>query len=91
MFIPFIELLQHDLTRRYGCLKNGARDIKKSKWFVKMEMEWDALMRKELLAPIIPRVAHEDDTSNFENYPESDEEDADDPPLKEVDDPFVFF
>ncbi len=89
-YIFLKELLQHDLTRRYGCLKNGARDIKKSKWFAKVEMDWEALIRKDLTAPIIPKVANEDDTSNFEKYPESDAED-DDPPLKEVDDPFVFF
>eukprot|EP00979_Chaetoceros_neogracilis_P011043 scaffold2671_cov164-Chaetoceros_neogracile.AAC.3 len=64
------KLLTHDLTKRYGCMKNGARDVKKAKWFA--EMIWADLTKKEIEAPIIPEVAHESDTSNFDEYPDSD-------------------
>lgn len=69
------KLLTHDLTKRYGCLKNGALDIKRARWFV--DMAWTKLIQKELKAPIIPAVSHESDTSNFETYPDSDTEDED--------------
>ena len=80
------KLLTHDLTKRYGCLKNGARDIKRVRWFA--ELDWIRLLRRDLEAPIIPEVAHESDTSNFEEYPDSEIE------LNEkllVDDPFLTF
>ncbi len=80
------KLLAHDLTKRYGCLKNGARDIKRAKWFV--DMDWVALLRRQLNAPIVPEVAHESDTSNFEEYPDSEIE-RDEKLL--VDDPFLTF
>jgi len=70
------KLLTHDLTRRYGCLKNGALDIKRTKWF--LDMAWTKLIQKELKAPIVPSIANESDTSNFENYPDSDIDKEDD-------------
>lgn len=80
------KLLTHDLTKRYGCLKNGARDIKRVKWFA--DMDWVKLLNKELDAPIVPEVAHASDTSNFEDYPDSELE-KHEPVL--VDDPFLTF
>lgn len=81
------KLLTHDLTRRYGCLKNGALDIKRSRWF--SDMAWTRLIEKQLKAPIVPVVAHESDTSNFEDYPDSDTEIEDHPIIKT--DPFLHF
>lgn len=66
------KLLTSDLTKRYGCLKGGASDIKKCKWF--NEMKWDKLIRKELEPPIKPEVENASDTSNFERYPESEDD-----------------
>jgi len=66
------KLLTADLTKRYGCLKNGAEDVKKHKWF--SGVSWDSMYNKELAAPIIPQVLHEGDTSNFDSYPDSVEE-----------------
>ena len=80
------KLLAHDLTKRYGCLKNGARDIKRVKWFV--DMNWNKLIKRELEPPIVPEVAHESDTSNFEDYPDSEREGQED---LLVDDPFLSF
>lgn len=80
------KLLTHDLTKRYGCMKNGARDVKRAKWFA--EMIWADLTKKEIEAPIVPEVAHESDTSNFDEYPDSD---TDAYPLLLKDDPFSQF
>lgn len=35
-------------------------------------MEWDQVLARKLKPPIIPRVIHEGDTSNFDEYPETD-------------------
>lgn len=67
------KLLTHDLTKRYGCLKNGALEIKRSRWL--MDIAWTKLIQKELKAPIVPTVSNECDTSNFESYPDSDPDD----------------
>merc|ERR1719258_517757 len=37
-------LLTHDRTKRYGCLKNGAEDIKKHKWY--KGIDWDIVYRR---------------------------------------------
>ncbi|EER11993.1 cAMP-dependent protein kinase catalytic subunit, putative [Perkinsus marinus ATCC 50983] len=64
-------LLTHDRSKRFGCLKNGAEDIKKHKWF--KGVEWNRVMSRELPPPYVPKVKGEDDTSMFDKYPESAE------------------
>jgi serine/threonine protein kinase len=66
------KLLVADLTKRFGCLKAGAADIKNHKWYT--GMDWAALFDRELVAPVIPSVSDETDTSNFDAYPDSLEE-----------------
>jgi serine/threonine protein kinase len=82
------KLLVADLTKRYGCLKGGADDIKKHKWF--QGFDWEALLARQLTAPIIPSVSGDADTSNFDPYPDSLEE-APLPVLGQNKDPFVDF
>jgi len=65
------KLLTADLGKRYGNLKNGVDDIKKAKWF--QGLDWDQLLRREIAAPYKPNVKSATDTSNFEEYPDSDE------------------
>eukprot|EP00968_Pinguiococcus_pyrenoidosus_P019102 scaffold2012_cov228-Pinguiococcus_pyrenoidosus.AAC.9 len=65
------KLLVADLTKRYGCLKNGAADVKNHKWF--SDFDFEALLERSLPAPIIPEVKSKTDTSNFDPYPEDDE------------------
>jgi len=60
------KLLQADLTKRYGNLKGGARDVKMHPWF--SGIEWQAVVRKEARPPIRPVVKSDDDTSNFDDY-----------------------
>jgi len=66
------KLLVADLTKRFGCLKAGASDIKNHKWYA--GLDWSGLVDKELVAPVIPNVQDETDTSNFDPYPDSLEE-----------------
>ena len=66
------KLLIADLTKRYGCLKNGAGDIKKHKWF--NGFDYNQLLARAMQAPVIPPVASQSDTSNFDPYPDSVDE-----------------
>jgi len=81
------KLLNSDLTKRYGCLKGGTADIKKSKWF--KDLNWDKLLKREMEPPIKPAVEGASDTSNFERYPEEDDDGVEVPTLDE--DPFEDF
>lgn len=66
-------LLVTDRTKRLGNLKGSSDDVKKHKWF--RGVDWDVLLNRQVLAPIIPSIRHPGDTSNFEIYPEVQEED----------------
>ena len=73
------KLLQSDRTKRLGCLKNGAEDIKKHKWF--KGYDWVALNQQGQQPPIVPNVKGEGDTQNFDKYPDS----IDDPNSAKID------
>lgn len=62
-------LLLHDRTKRYGCLRGGAEDIKRHEWF--RGIQWDRCLRRELVPPFVPEATSPDDTSMFDHYPES--------------------
>lgn len=59
-----------DRARRLGNMKNGADDVKRHRWF--KTIEWEAVPLRKLKPPIIPKVSHDGDTSNFDVYPEDD-------------------
>lgn len=82
------KLLVADLTKRYGCMKAGAEDIKKHKWFI--GFDWEALLAKQLTAPITPTISGKTDTSNFDPYPDSLEE-TQPPVFGQNKDPFLDF
>nr|XP_042897371.1 cAMP-dependent protein kinase catalytic subunit 1-like isoform X2 [Parasteatoda tepidariorum] len=63
-------LLQVDLTKRYGNLKNGVADIKNHKWFA--TTDWIATFQRKVDAPFLPEVRGEGDASNFDKYPEEE-------------------
>ena len=61
--------------KRIGCLKNGAEDIKKHKWF--RGLNWAALYNKAMVSPIgVPSLGPPGsaDHSCFPQYPDSVEE-----------------
>ena len=70
-------LLQTDLTKRFGNLKNGSEDIKNHKWFA--GIDWEALAGSAkgtieedrlVFPPFVPTCGGDDDTSNFQEYDE---------------------
>uniref|UniRef100_A0AAQ4Q814 cAMP-dependent protein kinase n=1 Tax=Gasterosteus aculeatus aculeatus TaxID=481459 RepID=A0AAQ4Q814_GASAC len=63
-------LLQVDLTKRYGNLKNGVNDIKGHKWFA--TTDWIAIYERKVEAPFIPKCRGPGDTSNFDDYEEEE-------------------
>lgn len=65
------KLLTADRTKRLGCnLRSGARDIKEHPWFSRLN--WDTVYACGLPPPYVPKVRAADDTSNFDDYPDSD-------------------
>mmetsp|Transcript_119537 Transcript_119537/g.234958 ORF Transcript_119537/g.234958 Transcript_119537/m.234958 type:complete len:366 (-) Transcript_119537:252-1349(-) len=67
-------LLTQDRAKRFGCLKNGAEDIQKHKWY--KGMDWEALQNRQVKPSFIPAVKAADDTSMFDRYAESTEASA---------------
>jgi protein kinase A len=46
--------LEGDLTKRYGNLKGGVKDIKGHRFF--KNLAWDSLISRSLPSPYIPKV-----------------------------------
>ncbi|KAK7140587.1 hypothetical protein R3I94_013008 [Phoxinus phoxinus] len=59
-------------SERLGNLKNGVKDIQKHKWFE--GFNWDGLRKGTLTPPIIPNLTSSTDTSNFDSFPEDNED-----------------
>lgn len=77
------KLLQADLSKRWGNLKDGVRDIKECKWF--STIDFADIRAKRIPAKFKPTIKGVDDVSNFESYPE---EKDDSPPIDPAKDPF---
>lgn len=61
-------VLQGDITRRYGNLRDGVLDFKNHKWF--HEINWDSILNSRVTPPFVPRVRSPGDAANFESYEE---------------------
>lgn len=77
-------LLVADTTKRYGCLKNGVKDIVNHRFFSRFN--WREFIFQRMPAPYVPNVKNSGDTSCFSNYPDSQEDAVSVPPEK---DPFL--
>uniref|UniRef100_A0A7S4L655 cAMP-dependent protein kinase n=1 Tax=Paramoeba aestuarina TaxID=180227 RepID=A0A7S4L655_9EUKA len=66
------KLLTFDKTRRLGSLKGGGEDIKKHKFF--KGIDWKEFDARKGKPAIIPQIAHEGDTTNFEPYSDEEED-----------------
>ncbi|XP_051522648.1 cGMP-dependent protein kinase 1-like isoform X2 [Myxocyprinus asiaticus] len=66
------KLCRDSPSERLGNLKNGVKDIQKHKWFE--GFNWEGLRKGTLVPPIIPDVASPTDTSNFDSFPEDNED-----------------
>ncbi|TPX47103.1 hypothetical protein SeMB42_g03457 [Synchytrium endobioticum] len=72
------QLLTLDRSKRLGNLKGGASDIKKHKWF--RGVDFKAVLARQISPPLIPKVTHAGDYSNFERYPPPVDTEADQKP-----------
>ncbi|KAG5892938.1 hypothetical protein JTB14_014993 [Gonioctena quinquepunctata] len=61
-------LLQVDLSRRFGNLRNGTQDIKNHKWF--RNLDWLAIYNRQVEPPFKPAIKSIADTSNFDTFEE---------------------
>ncbi|CDJ43344.1 AGC kinase, putative [Eimeria necatrix] len=77
------KLLQADLSKRWGNLKDGVKDIKECKWF--STIDFADIRAKRIPAKFKPVIKGVDDLSNFESYPEEKE---DSPAIDPNKDPF---
>lgn len=59
-------LVQCDLSKRFGNLKNGPADIKNHVWF--KLVNFDALYLQKIEPPYIPKVSDSEDYSQFEDF-----------------------
>ncbi|CAD8170900.1 unnamed protein product [Paramecium octaurelia] len=76
-------LLEQDVTKRFGNLKNGVDDIKSHKWYE--TLNWKDIINKKIKPQYTPVIQSDYDTSNFATYPDSTELPD---PVKPQDDPF---
>ena len=63
-------ILQVDLTRRYGNLKGGTMDIKRHRWF--RGLDWNDVYYQKIQPTFVPNFISPGDTSNFDQYPEDE-------------------
>jgi serine/threonine protein kinase len=77
-------LLEIDLSKRYGNLKGGVSDIMDHRFFKRLD--WESLVYLNIKPPYIPKVSSTGDTSNFQNYGDSDKLS---PAIKQSEDPFL--
>ena len=77
-------LLVSDTTKRFGCLKNGVKDIVNHRFF--NGFDWRSFVFIKMEPPYFPPITKNDDTSNFGDYPDSDTEPA---ALNSEKDPFL--
>lgn len=85
-------LLKIDTTKRLGSKFPGVASLKGHKWMATEpdSVDWTSMELKTVVAPIIPNVKNDTDTSNFDPYPESTEETQ--PPIySDGNDPFLDF
>ena len=64
-----LKLLEPNRTARFGCLRDGAEDVKKHAWF--HGLDWFRVFCRKYKPPFIPAFRALNDTSNFDRYPDS--------------------
>ncbi|CAF1362888.1 unnamed protein product [Adineta steineri] len=69
-------LCRENPVERIGYQKDGIKDIQKHQWFE--GFSWDSLKNGTLAAPHVPKVDHDADTSNFDEFPEDDSPEPED-------------
>ena len=65
-------LLEHDASKRLGCLSGGIEDIKGHEWF--KGVDWLIVLHKRIQPPWMPQLKSSSDYSYFDKYPDSKSE-----------------
>jgi CRP-like cAMP-binding protein len=60
------KLLHPKTTKRLGVVKGGSSEIKKHPWF--KGFDFDALLKRRMQPPIIPKIKDNKDLSNFDDF-----------------------
>jgi len=76
-------LLEPDLSKRYGNLKNGVDDIKNHRFF--KDLNWNKLLKQEIQAEYIPEIKSDNELSNYTVCPDGEDKTE---PLSKDKDPF---
>lgn len=63
------QLLKTNKSKRLGCLRNGAGDIKAHPWF--NGVDWDQLAKKQIKSPIQLNLDNDSSTKYFLKYRDS--------------------
>ena len=58
-------LLVTNASQRLGSLKRGSRDIIEHAWYRQQGVDFAALYKRTLPAPVVPQLASPTDTSHF--------------------------
>jgi len=66
------KLLKTYQSKRLGRTKGGASSVMKQKWF--SGFDWNSLLERKLEVPLAPDVKDCEDASNFDEYPEDNED-----------------
>jgi len=66
------KFLKPKSTKRLGVLKGGADLIREHPWF--KDFDWNGLKDGNLKPPIRPKVKNPEDLSNFDHFPEKEED-----------------
>ena len=61
-------LLHKQPYKRLGAGLKGANDVKAHQWFA--DVDWQAMREQRAKAPFVPRIAHNKDLSNFDDFDE---------------------
>jgi len=70
------KLCRDNPTERLGYSKGGIREIQKHRWFE--GFNWDGLVKRTTRPPYVPSVRDATDFSNFDDYPDDNDEPPDD-------------
>ena len=62
-------LLTADLSKRLGCMANGADDVKQCAWF--SGVDWNIVFQKKIQPPWVPELTSNTDYQYFDEYPDS--------------------
>ena len=78
------KLLVTNPSQRLGSLKRGSRDVVEHSWYKQQGVDFAALCKRTLPAPVVPELASATDTSHFGECKEANDGEANDGEEKEA-------